>query len=248
MAGEAPQAAQPVERLIASLTSTDYATREAATTQLMVREDLDDGMMKAAFQAARTPEQTHRLIRIALHRFYRNLNPAVTTSAEVSEGGLGVATRGGAARIVRPHQHPELPGAAFLVTETLPGFPAYAYLRSGDLILAIGDTPVNDETSFSETIRRYRAGDRVRFRLMRYGHTLEVSFALDSLGRLQDVYKEGPLGETWAASRPDFQRYLASLRGEEDRVAATLEIRKAPEPQAPRAASASARNGNIAMQ
>jgi len=237
----------PVERLIAQLASPEYATREIATTELMVRDDLDDETLKAAFRTAASPEQVHRLTRISLHRFYRRMNPprpAAIQPGQERQGGLGVAINinGRANLVIRQHNDAPIASPAFLVTERLPGFPAYAYLRRGDLILAVGGQRFEDDSSFSKLIQVYRAGDVVNFQVVRDDRVMELSIPLDSIGRLEAVYpRETPKDEAWAMGRPDFQRHLELLKGTVN--IASLELQSPTSPPPAQSASAAGKAG-----
>lgn len=217
---ESPTPAVPVERLIAQLAAPDFATREDAAAALMEHEGMDDATLTAAFRTADAPEQRHRLTRIALHCFYRQVDPLPAQPGEIEaapeQAALGVDLSGGPAQVVRPYQNELLTNPAILVTKGLPGFPAYAHLRGGDLIVAINDAPFTDDLDvqqFTQKVQEKQAGETISLKVLRGERYVEVTFVLDSMRRLAALYAGGPRDEEWAMSRPDFHVYLNGLMG-----------------------------------
>ncbi|MBI1375151.1 MAG: hypothetical protein GC159_20725 [Phycisphaera sp.] len=185
-----PATPPTIDQLVKQLGAESFADREDAMTALMQRDDLDDDKLGAALRAARDPERRHRLLRVALHRFYYSFNPNDVPRNQ-GPGALGIVSISNA-NVVRPAQDPRLKRPAMIVSQTRPGFPAYVYLRPGDLIIGLGGQLFDDsldQTDFSNTIQRYRAGEQLRIALLRGGKRVDVTLTLDSLQRLQDVHQ-----------------------------------------------------------
>ncbi len=194
-APEAEAASVAVQKQIADLDSPDAETRERATTSLMIRTDLPADALGTAYRAARSPEQRMRLTRIATHRFYA----AQTARAEAPDHdsaslGISIGDLPDQRRVIRPFQCPDVKTPAFLITGTLPGFPAYAFLRPGDLIVAINSEPFTDDLvaqKFTERVKSFAPGDIVTLDVIRDSKPIAVRLRLDSLHRLQDVHQMG---------------------------------------------------------
>ena len=199
----------------------------------MLRQDVNDAALKAAFEMPLTPEQRHRLVRIALHKYYAQLNsdPAPDSNAAPGPGGLGIATGSPDSHIVTPGEHPGLTVPAFLVTETIPGFPAFTRLRPGDLILAIGEKTLSRENpEFSGLLGGKNSGEEVVLRILRGDREVSITLQLASLDRLKKTYNGAQPREgwrKWAMSAPDFRAYLRSL-GPQERLAARIEVKSPP--------------------
>ena len=128
---------------------------------------------------------------------------------------LGIAAR----------RQSEVP-ATVEVVRTVEGMPAHGTLQPGDLILAVGATPLGDENPLSDLRRlvRWRAGDPVIVLLVeRQGRILEVAVSnmpssatiksLDSLARLVRLGKAFVSASIhWAPETDGRSRTVLGLR------------------------------------
>ncbi|MCC6581573.1 MAG: PDZ domain-containing protein [Phycisphaeraceae bacterium] len=122
---------------LAELADPRWDVRQNATRRLLQADDLTDEQMDAMYAAATLPEQRQRLRDIALHHMLRRMQP--TFPGKAGDGSLGLKFQPLAA-----DERPETRGAGIGVVATYPGFPAFAYLQPGDVILSVGDRPVTE--------------------------------------------------------------------------------------------------------
>lgn len=204
----------PVQKLVDELDSPSQEARDRATTELMVREDLDDSDLAAAMRSARSPEQRLRLHRVALQRFFSALRPTVTSPPDHEAASLGIQLgdlANAQHRIIRPYQQPALKSPAVLVTGTIPGFPAYAWLKPGDLIVALNGEPFTgeiDQARFAQRLKSLDAGSQITLDVLRDGKPQHVKLRLDSLQRLNEVVRT--CGRNFE-QYPPFQTYVKNL-------------------------------------
>jgi hypothetical protein len=178
----------PVAQLVDKLDDDSPEVRQQAMSDLMLREDLTDKQLGEALRAATGPEQRHRLTLVAMHRFFSRMNP---TGAAVDEGTGSIGIDIDVRNIVRPDQHPAIQRPAMLISRTRPGFPGFAILRPGDLVVGVnGESFADDldQTDFINAIQKYQVGETMRLDVLRDGQRLEVPIKLDSLRRLQEVH------------------------------------------------------------
>ena len=183
------QSSAPVGQLIDDLDAEDYERREQATTALMRRRDVEDPRIAEAIATADSPEQRHRLRRVLLHWFFRRFNPSNAPRRDDQRGSIGIQVSN--ANIIRPQQHDQLEHAALMISGRRPGFPGYALLRPGDLLVKINGHALADNYSqddFIEYLKRFRAGQTVTFELLRHGRRRRVDLTMASYQRLTDVY------------------------------------------------------------
>lgn len=189
---DADPAASPgqLATLVEQLADDDYETREAATTELMQLE-LTDEQIADAFTHATLPEQTHRLRRVAMHRFYKKLDPQ-NASENSRAGGLGVLLTDPNRRILAPDDFDGLDHHGVFIDERIPGFPAFVHLRSGDIVVGIDDEMFDhtinvergDPENFQSHLRSFRPGDEVKLNLVRNGRRVDVTLAMGNGERL----------------------------------------------------------------
>ncbi len=178
----------PIAQLIDRLDDDSPEVRQQAMSDLMLREDLTDQQLGEALRAATGPEQRHRLTMVAMQRFFARMNPS---GAPVDEGTGSIGIDIDVRNIVRPDQHPQIQHPAMLISRTRPGFPGFAVLRPGDLVLGVNGEPFADDldqTDFINAIQKYQVGQTMRLDVLRDGQRLEVPIKLDSLRRLQEVH------------------------------------------------------------
>lgn len=222
--GEAKAPGVTRDLLIEQLGSDDHAERAAASRRLLGEIDLALGEhakryllaparradaeldaiindLGKQFRDASTPEQRHRLLDIARHHFVQLLR--LKTWPGPRAGALGVIQAA-----VLPDRSPEPLRRAIKqaydiqnvpvirVVNTLPGFPAYAYLEPGDIIVRIdGNTlvaaGVGQEVSsqFGNLILDKRQNDTMRFTVWRNGKLMPVSVKLASSDAIRNLYE-----------------------------------------------------------
>ncbi len=173
-----------------ALAHEDAERREEATRTLMQTEAFSGTVVKAAMERVESREAAHRLMRIAKHRFFAEQGPSV--DAVGGGAALGVRlTRSNKWAFISPDEDPRLDHSAFVVPERLPGFPAYAHLAPGDLLLGMDGEPFPKSfgwDAFKRIINEHSAGERVTATVLRNGERKKVSFRLDSKRRLTKVY------------------------------------------------------------
>ena len=202
------------QQLVEQLNSVDPETRRLSTIQLMAHRNLTESQLTGFIRNATAPETRHRLIHVAMHRFYATydpnpqapqapLDPIIEPPAPPQQpgdaaqaepqrgppGALGIGVHPD--YIVRSDQHAMLQGPALLVTTTQPGFPAHLHLQKGDLIEGIDDIPVfgqgfSDE-SFRNQIKEHDAGDTIMLHLIRGDQRFIANVELASYARLDTI-------------------------------------------------------------
>ncbi len=173
-----------VGELVTALASDDMAERDAATRQLMLRH-LSEEQLRSAFNLAEMPEQRHRLLRVARHQFYRDRVP-VPEGVDDDHGSIGIAMR-----IERPEDHPTLEHGGMGVESVLAGFPAYVYLKPGDIIFAIDGKPLPrniTSEAFQRLIRSHRPGEMMSVQVLRGQERLRVRFEAGSGAKLAALH------------------------------------------------------------
>lgn len=199
--------------LLDRLDSPDYATREAASAELLTGPLLDESRWLALFAQARSPEQRHRLLAAAEHQALTAMR--LREFPQRGPGSLGMTHQ-----VISPAQREHLGRAAILVLGTLPGFPAHAHLRPGDLIVAFNEQTIEPEmtpNAFPQMVQLTQAGQTVTLTVLRDGReqTLRMELAgFEPLARMYDGNDTGsPPGLTarfalpWQQLR---QHYLAA--------------------------------------
>jgi hypothetical protein len=90
-----------------------------------------------------------------------------------------------------------------VVRRRVPGTPAYAALREGDVILKVREISVDPETfkrTFTDLVKPFRAGDTLTMQIMRDGRLMTLPITLKP--RPANLTGEGRL-EAWMAERRD---------------------------------------------
>lgn len=205
-----------VRQLVDRLDAADYQQREAAKTELMVRQGVADDRLAEALSQSDSPERRHRLRDILMHRFFRRLNPT-DVPRDQGNGALGVTFR----RVPFRESDGEGQHQVMLVTRPHPGFPAYAKLKAGDLILGVGDhrfTNAVDNIDFQDAITRYDAGETITFTVLRDGREMRIPVTLDSYRRLEEVKQRADdfTDPPNPALYPRWLQHYRSLVGEVD--------------------------------
>ena len=230
-------AAEP-DALLDRLQETDYVTRRDATEKLLQDRRMDMDRLGQLWQRASDLEQRQRLLQVTRHHLIRR-------SVQQAFGDDGPGFIG-----IRLEPAADDSDAAVRVAWTFPGFPGYAHLRPGDLIVALNDVALNDAgqdngagSTFDRRIRSLRAGALIRLTVRRAGQVVDICFALGNHAAFDQVYRpqalahhphalHGALGQSWL----DARRKLEARDTTAPPLAITLEsIRLEPEgPARPR--------------
>lgn len=180
--------AQPTPGILDRLNDPDFAVRQQATRSLLQDTTLTLDTIVEWMSQAQTPEQRHRLLRVARHHLLRQareggerdaLLPAIGFSHEVLQAGVLSGVDSGAVHIVA----------------TLPGFPAHAYLAPGDVLIELDDRPLPADLTpqvFQELLRQYRPGQMIALTVLRGRETVRVELQLASLEMLTTIYSDEP--------------------------------------------------------
>ena len=115
---------------LADLDNDHYAIRQLASRRLLADNSLSLDSIAQGYAAATTLEQKHRLMEVARHHFIRTIRREVFAGEPLGSIGISIAS-------VPAGSEPGLGKPAIRVLATLPGFPAYPLLQSGDLITAV---------------------------------------------------------------------------------------------------------------
>jgi len=205
------------EQLLDQLGSESHEIREAATVALLADDTLNEQAIRELLEQAQSPEQRHRLLRIAEHHIIRIAWQA-QFQGEQSLGSIGFSYDVLAASDNPHHRRP-----ALQILNTLVGFPGYVYLRPGDLVLALnGAVPPSGNLVVTQDWVRAIIGSRgsdgrIAMTLLRDGEVLELDVPCGRLDALQGVYQVSQRGVSlrtpeyeilWPAAR---RRLLAGL-------------------------------------
>ncbi|MFW6058949.1 MAG: PDZ domain-containing protein [Phycisphaeraceae bacterium] len=199
-----------VRATLQALASPDYAVRERTTWRLLRDDDLSARHIADLYAAAETPEQRHRLLDVARHHAVRRMRDRAF-DAPGDRGAIGMTHHREA---LPPGSVPGLDLPAIEVIQPMPGFPAYTYLRPGDLIVGLDgeNLPVEDTMGhFKRVLQSHRPGQRVQLTIHRAGELHEHALRLASYEALNLVYNAGaarmplrsPFREQWLQTRAD---------------------------------------------
>ncbi len=189
-------------RVLIELNDDDYRVRQAATRRLLGDEALTQDDLDRLFIASETPEQRHRLLRVARHRVLREMIRD-RFDDQPGPGSMGLSHQ--TARIGGPGDDQQV---GVMVVTTLPGFPAYALLEPNDVIVGFAGEAITEKATadkFPELIRRHQAGEEVDLTVLRDGAPMLLRFRLGNGQALGEVYNttelilNPPYSQAWAA-------------------------------------------------
>jgi len=206
-------------QVLTELGDEDYAVRQAATRRLLQDDGISQGDLDRLFIKCESPEQRHRLLRIAQHHDIRR-TIAARFQGMAGSGSMGLShtvvqvraedTDGLATRTV----------AGVMAALTLPGFPAYATMDPGDVIIEFDGQPIPDKVTgpmFQQMIQARRAGETIDMTVVRNGVVQSIQMTLSNSQALGETYHSGgivlnsPYREQWAQTR---DRMLSLIEGE----------------------------------
>jgi hypothetical protein len=189
------------DTVLRELADPNYDTRQRATQALLANDALTPEDIRRLYAASTLAEQRHRLLDAAHHHFLRRVIeqqfPVNAADGRNAVGSLGVLLADAA-----PSETVDVPeiGQAASIRSTYPGFPAYASLRPGDLVVAVNDTPLptrdNPEAArnrFTALIKQHKPGESVRLTLYREGKRMEVTSKLAPFEALTSLYVQSEL-------------------------------------------------------
>ena len=168
-----------------ALGAPDYATRQAMTWQLLADNELTLVEVAQWYRQATSDEQRCRLLDIFRHHAIRQMRQSPPNPAQ-QKGSIGLSHGILPANTVRGQPHP-----AVYVNLTLPGFPGYAHLQPGDLILQLDGQPMPDDLTsemFMLMIQSRHLGQRISLDILRENQPRHVSLQLASSDALGQVY------------------------------------------------------------
>ncbi len=196
-------------QVLADLGSEDYAVRQAATRRLLQDDDLTQDDLDRLFVQCETPEQRHRLLRIARHHDIRRMIETRFRDT-TGPGSMGLSHTVVQVRTEEADESQAQPRTGVMAALTLPGFPAYATMDPGDVIIEFDGQPIPEKVigqTFLQMIKAKRAGDTIRMTVVRNGSTVEVQMTLNNSQALSEAYDingvtlNNPYRKQWAQTR-----------------------------------------------
>ena len=216
--------------VVSALNHKDFAVRQSAEAHLLGDSTLSSAAIKQLLKEANSPEQRHRLIRVAEHHVLREIRERDFGQANKKKdepgGGLNLQRLGDAGSsaaigysyepvLARENPHADLAGVR--VIATMPGFPGHAHLRKGDLIVSIdGQTLSNAHQQHDITawvrwrISVHDAGDEIDFTVIRDGKPLAIKLICAEGAALNSMYttdafeaaaRKAPYEQAWREAR-----------------------------------------------
>lgn len=189
------------EQRLAQLADPDHAVRADATAALLQDDTIDEPALAAMLAQADHPEQRRRLIHIAEHHLMRVRLNEVADELR-GDGPPDQASVGFAYEPLLPEHNPHGRDAAIVILDTMPGFPGHAYLRPGDVILAING--LSSRSATVDAIRRWvpgaigrhREGDPIALTVHREGEAVEITLNAAGIRTLNEAYDTTGAGTT----------------------------------------------------
>ncbi|MAG17068.1 MAG: PDZ domain-containing protein [Pirellulaceae bacterium] len=199
-------------RLMGQLSRFDYASRQRARKRLLLRDDLTEQGYKRLIDQAKFPEQRHRILDAARHHMLRK--SIVRDFQGHVPGSLGV-------RLHEASDEATLRAGAPAVRlgATMPGFPAYASIEPGDLLVAVNqqNIPVGKTARsglaevVSQMIRTNIADREITLTVFRRGRLVDVRVTLAPYNAL-DSRTQKSIFTPYGHLRPKYQLEWRELR------------------------------------
>lgn len=184
-----PGAKLSLAERVALLDDADYSKRLAATQNLLSDSMLTVTELQALYEKSRSPEQRHRLADIVLHHFIADM--LATLASDSGDGAIGTLLLPS----LSADYMPGLNTPAVRVGHPRPGFPAYASLLPGDLIVACNGQPFpasnnrsSAQNSLVTSIKGWPLGKDINLTVLRDGVTTVLSVRVSSLDALARIY------------------------------------------------------------
>lgn len=206
------QAGKPVaqealtqEKAVELLDDEDYATRLQAEGFLLQDETIDQKTLRNWLLASKSEEKRYRLLRIAEHHVIRQSREDKFAGLRLTPGNT--AAVGFSYDDLPASENPFVNREAVMVMATMPGFPAFAYLRPGDIILAVDGRDLSNRPLhlpitewLSRSISVHQPGDELQFGIVRDGKAISLTLTCAQGIALDQMYKTDTLK---AASRAE---------------------------------------------
>ena len=198
------------------LNDDDFLVRQAEMRRLLADEALTQDGLNHLYSLSTTPEQRHRLLLIARHHMISRLMQE-RLGDQAGPGSMGLSHQ--VVQVTVPGEASARTGV--LVVMTLPGFPAYALLEPGDVIVDFAGEPIPQNmtpTQFQQTIKTFQNGQAVGLVVVRDGAAEHILFRLGPGQGLGEVYDTGgvTLNEPYRAGWSSLRSKMRALIGEED--------------------------------
>jgi C-terminal processing protease CtpA/Prc len=202
-------------RVLAELNDDDYRVRQAATRRLLSDETLTQEDLDRLYTQSVTPEQRHRLLLVARHHLISRMMQE-RYGDQPGQGSMGLSHH--VAEVTVPAD--ATPRTGVLVVMTLPGFPAYALLEPGDVIVDFAGEPIPDNMTpaqFQQMIRTFQQGQQIELAVVRDNAVEHVLFRLGYSQGLGEVYDTGgiTLNEPYRGSWDQLRARMRALTGED---------------------------------
>ncbi|MCC7193807.1 MAG: PDZ domain-containing protein [Phycisphaeraceae bacterium] len=218
--------------LLRDLQSPDYAVREEASHRMLTDEAFDQPTFLRLYASASLPEQRERILDASRHHFLRVVQEDATKVGGASSMGLTLLP------MIAPGEVAGVTQPAARVGITYPGFPAYAMLRPGDLILSLDgrEVPGTDAggiSMFIEMVKAHPLARSAKVGVLRDGKRIEVTMRLASRVALQSIYQmdgetlRPELAARWAEQAREFTKLSPEA------AALQADLPSLPSPDAP---------------
>ena len=222
---ENPWAERPREEAIAALDHAEFTVRESAQAHLLTDTTLGQDTLKELIREAKSPEQGQRLLRLAEHHVMREIRerdfghrpgdgPPIPQEIEPRPASVGYSYD---AVLAHENPHAQLPGVK--VVATMPGFPGYAHLRRGDIVVQIngrGPSLHHDERFITNwvtnQINERQAGQTIDFTVLRDGKPVAIKMVCAEAAALNEMYTTDAYSN--ASRLEPFQRAWEKARTE----------------------------------
>ncbi len=202
------------------LNADDFVVRQRETRRLLSDEALTRDDLNYLYSLSTTLEQRHRLLLVARHRMIRGMMRE-RLADQGGPGSMGLSHH--VVQVSVPGEAVPRPGV--LVVMTLPGFPAYALLEPGDVIIDFAGEPIPQNMTpaqFQQTIKTFQAGQEVGLNIVRDGVIEPILFRLGPGRGLGEVYDTGgvtlnePYRSAWEALRTKMRALVGEGEDAED--------------------------------
>jgi len=216
--GEAQAQALTRAQAVDQLDAPGYAQRVRARRALLRDEALDQAALRELLRGATSAEQRAQLLLGAEHHVMRRAREQAFGDAPVTL--QNTAAVGFSYDNLPGSENPFMNREGVIVMSTMPGFPAYAHLQPGDIIIGVGGEAANNRPIhwpitewISRQISRHRPGDRLSFRLLRAGEQIVVEVVCAQINALNQMYttdalrsatRAEPFNRLWQQAREQF--------------------------------------------
>lgn len=224
--GEAQAEALTRAQAVDQLDAPGYAERVRARRALLQDQALDQAALRELLGEARSAEQRAQLLLVAEHHIMRRAREQAFGDAPVTL--QNTAAVGFSYDNLPASENPFVNREGVIVMSTMPGFPAYAHLQAGDIILGVAGEAANNRPIhfpitqwISRQISRHRPGDRLSFRLLRAGEQIEVEVVCAQINALNQMYttdalrsatRAEPFNRLWEQARDQLTAGLPGPR------------------------------------